>query len=282
MQSQQWIRLPNSKAKVFYSENQTDSTKIPVILTHGLFSNHRVCFRLAEYLSGHGYACYIVEWPHRQTSLKKSLVTYTFDSLAVELVPEAINHIMTIHSVAPFWIGHSGGGILPSISLARGIIDDSSLSGIVMLATQTAYAITSPYKRPLFYALEQLINLGLFSGPFLKLGPVNENSSIMRQWVRWNRSGKFVGSDGFDYETPLWKCQVPVLCLAGAGDKFIAPPEACKRFVSLFGGPDNTFQRLGVDAGFAEDYSHAGIIRSEAAKSEVWPMILDWLEQRGN
>ncbi len=72
---------------------------------------------------------------------------------------------------------------------------------------------------------------------------------------------------------------LPVLAMAGTGDRFIAPPEACRKLHELLPGTANVWQECGVDQGFAEDFTHSRLISSRAAARQIWPRIADWLAQ---
>src|SRR5688572_3601759 len=39
-----------------------DRGAVPVVLTHGTFSNYRSCMGLAEYLAKAGFACWVFDW----------------------------------------------------------------------------------------------------------------------------------------------------------------------------------------------------------------------------
>ena len=122
--------------------------------------------------------------------------------------------------------------------------------------------------------------LGYTPGRALRLGPENEPKGILRQWMRWNRSGRWTGTDGFEYLDALKAIDVPTLCFAGAGDRYIAPVRGCRRLYEALSGQDKTWILCARSAGFSEDFDHTRIVASRAAQREVWPRINEWLVKR--
>ena len=112
------------------------------------------------------------------------------------------------------------------------------------------------------------------------VGPENEPKGILSQWYRWNRTRRWTGRDGFDYLAALRDLTVPTLCLAGAGDRWIAPAPGCRRLFDALGSRDKEWILCAKSEGFTEDFGHARLIASRAAQREVWPRIRDWLVAR--
>src|SRR6218665_4165967 len=96
--------------------------------------------------------------------------------------------------------------------------------------------------------------VGRASGEALRLGPDDETRPLMNQWFRWNMSGRWRGKDGFDYLEALREVRVPTLCMAGAGDDFIAPMAGCRRPFDSLGGGGNTFLHLSQTQTFHLNY----------------------------
>lgn len=271
--------LPNSGANIMHISNiGQGKNKPPIIITHGTFSNYRVCLGLAQKLAKDGFPCYVMEWPERSGRGCMSSSKITFDSIAAEVVPETIEYVRNRHKSSVFWIGHSGGGLVASIYLARNPSATKKFLGLVLLASQASEAALSIKKKYKFVGLYLLVSLlGFAPGKMLKLGPENEGASIMRQWLRWNIKRRFKGLDGKNYAKSLKNINLPLLAVAGAGDSFIAPEASCSNFVKLFGSCDRTVHICGKNNNFSEDFSHSRIMMSSTASKEIWPLIADWL-----
>jgi oxygen-independent coproporphyrinogen-3 oxidase len=274
--------LPDSGAKIMHiAAIGQHQNKPPIIITHGTFSSYRVCLGLAQQLAKQGFPCYIMEWPERSSDKGTSRSNITFDSVAAVAVPETIDYVKTQHNAPIFWIGHSGGGLVLSIYLARNPSAVKDLLGLVLVASQASEAALSRSKKYLLRGLYFLVTLLRFTpGKTLNLGPENEGASIMQQWFRWNIKRCFVGMDGKDYVKSLKNIVLPLLAVVGTGDSFIAPEAACIKFANLFGSNDCTVHVCGKKNNFSEDFSHSRIMLSSAARREVWPLITEWLHLR--
>ena len=253
----------------------------PVLLTHGTFSNAKVCERFASFLADHGFDCWILELRGHGQSQRGERKP-DFECLANFDVPAAMEAVRRWTGKShTFLVGHSGGGLVFLMHLARHPEAGKQVKGVVTLASQATEAgttLSSRIKIAGFAAINNL--LGFLPGPALGLGPEDEFRGVMNQWFRWNWSRRWCGRDGFDYADALGHVDVPTLVLAGAGDRFIAPVRGCQRLYDLLGSHDKQLAICGKSAGFAEDYGHTRIIASRAARREIWPTILTWMRDR--
>ena len=253
----------------------------PVLLTHGTFSNAQVCGKLASFLASHGFDCWVVELRgHGQSQRGEG--NPDFQHLADFDVPAALEAVRrrTGKSQA-FLLGHSGGGLVFLMHLARNPRSREHVKGIVTLASQATEAGATAISRLKIVGLATINNvLGYLPGPALGLGPENELRGVMNQWFRWNWSRRWLGRDGFDYAEALAHVDVPALLLAGAGDRFIAPVRGCQSLYGFLGSRDKRLVVCGRSTGFAEDYGHTRLIASKAARQEIWAMILSWMRDR--
>ncbi|NIQ59135.1 MAG: esterase, partial [Gammaproteobacteria bacterium] len=76
----------------------------------------------------------------------------------------------------------------------------------------------------------------------LGLGPEDELGGVMAQWMEWNLDGHWRAADGTDYAGRLAEIRVPVMGLAGAGDRIESPPDASRALIQLMGSSDRTFE----------------------------------------
>lgn len=256
----------------------------PVILTHGAFSNHRSCLALAEYLADRGFSCWIFDWRGHGGSAKASS-RYTLDTIAredVEAVIAAVRECSVGQRIQ--WIGHSGGGLIAAMWMARNPLRARrEFGGLVLLASQATNAASGWRNRIAVQTMSSWIACtGKLPSWLRRVGPESEEPHLMLQWSRWNLARKFSGRDGFDYMQALGAVDVPVLALSGSGDTMIAPASGCERLVDAFGGTDRTYQLCGREQGFYEDYTHERLILSRNASDEIWPLIERWLIERNS
>ena len=100
----------------------------------------------------------------------------------------------------------------------------------------------------------------------------------MVQWLQWSITGQWTGKDGLDYLKQLPSIRVPMLTIAAAGDRWIAPESGCAKLHGAVGSSMKQFVVAGRKNGFSEDFSHARVISSRAASTQIWPVVLDWLD----
>src|SRR5262249_56557767 len=91
--------------------------QIPVVLTHGTFSNGAICSRLGAYLAGHGFDAWVLELRGRGQS-QRVIPEPTFEAFGLLDVPAALATVRA-HSGQQglFMVGHSGGGLAFRMSL---------------------------------------------------------------------------------------------------------------------------------------------------------------------
>jgi oxygen-independent coproporphyrinogen-3 oxidase len=254
---------------------------VPVVLTHGTFSNGATCARFAGYLAEHGFDCWVLELRGRGKS-QRHLPNLTFEAFGLLDVPAAVEAVRA-HTGRQrlFLVGHSGGGLAFLMHLARVSAARAGTVGLVTLASQATEAARTVRGRLMVgfgRVAESLLDYS--PGRAFGVGPEDEPKGVLAQWFRWNRTRRWMGSDGFDYMAALGDLAVPTLCLAGAGDRWIAPARGCRRLFDALGTRDKEWVLCARSEGFSEDFGHARIIVSRAAQQEVWPRIRDWLVAR--
>ncbi|MCP8465366.1 alpha/beta hydrolase [Pseudomonas sp. ZM23] len=251
----------------------------PVILTHGTFSNHRSCLGLANYLGAQGFACWLFDWRGHGDSERNDFL-HSFDDVAEYDVPAILDAVrQRSGQAAPAWIGHSGGGLIASMWAARNPrLAERRLRAMVLLGSQATAAGTSLRHRLSIQAFDWVLRWQRIAPSRPKnVGPEAESARLMRQWCQWNLRRRFDSLDGFDYLAGLAGIAIPVLGLAGSGDRFIAPQAGCRALVEAFATPQAQWLLCGQANGFREDYSHNRLLLSRNASLEIWPRIAQWL-----
>lgn len=255
----------------------------PVVLVPGTFSNSTFWLGtrgtgFARALAGAGYRAHALDPRGHGASQRPGPGDHwTFDDWARRDVPAAIRAVARPERPA-FVIGHSGGGAATLIALAADPELRQRVRGVVVLATPLPWL--QPLRRPLAHLVRAVSRLlGRFPARWLGMGPEDELSGVMVQWMTWNLDGAWRGADGTDYVERLGAVDVPLLALAGAGDRLQSPPAASRALAELVGSADRTIEVCGRHTGYAEDFDHAGIVVSRAARDGVWPRVLAWLDE---
>jgi predicted alpha/beta hydrolase len=257
----------------------------PVLLVPGTFSNHSFWLGtrgtgFARHLGAAGYHAFALDpRGHGDSQRPRPGDHWTFDDWARRDLPAAIRRVGRRGPL--FLVGHSAGGAVVLVALAARPELQAYVRGVVILATPL------PWLQPLRRVFAHAIRLfsfaaGRFPARMLGFGPEDELAPVMAQWMTWNLRGVWRGDDGTDYGARLHDVRVPVLAMAGAGDRLWAPPRAVRGLIDLLASPDRTFEVCGRDDGFSEDYDHNGLVISRSARAEVWPRIVDWLDARAD
>ncbi len=250
----------------------------PVILTHGTFSNALICRNLAAFLNEAGFDCWIYEWTGHGLGEYGQLYLDA-EGFALHDVPRVIHTVLTkTNSRTCSWVAHSGGGFLPLIYLARNPLFQEKIQAIVGMGSQTTGAGRTIIGK-LITRMVPMVNtlLGKVPGPLSGLGPEDEVSGFLTQWSQWNRTGRWMGTDGFDYDRAMGKILIPALFIAGAKDP-IAPHSGCRALVNSLGSLTKNLVLCSKENGYQENYTHPRLIASQNAKKEIWPMILEFIK----
>lgn len=252
----------------------------PVILTHGTFSNALICAKMAEFLNDNGFECWIYEWTGHGLSKYGSLYPDAED-FALNDVPAVLHAILSqTNKPSCIWVAHSGGGFLPFIYMARNVQQQHRIETIVGLGSQTSGAGKTWVGKLTTRIVPMIIRmLGRVPGPLFGLGPEDEISGFLSQWCQWNRSGRWIGKDGFNYYSAMKQIQIPTLLIAGYKD-VIAPPKGCQQLFDSLGSTRKKFILCAKDRGFMEDYSHPRLIASKNSKTEIWPVVLEFIRSQ--
>jgi predicted alpha/beta hydrolase len=260
-----------------------DPAGIPVVLVPGTFSNHTFWLGtrgtgFAGALAAAGYHPWVLDPRGHGLSQKPARgERWDFDDWARRDVPAAV-HAAARLGRGVILIGHSAGGATALIACAADAAVRDHVRGVVVVATPV------PWLQAIRRALTRLVLLGStlldrFPARLVGLGPEDELGGVMAQWMTWNLRGRWTGDDGTDYEERLRALALPALFIAGGGDRVEAPPAAVHALFKLVGSRDKTFLLCGRDGGFSQDFDHVGVLVSRAARAEVWPKIIEWLDR---
>jgi len=250
-----------------------------VFLTHGTFSNKKICLGITEYLLSHGYTCWVLEWRcHGESAKMKD--PGNFEKLGKEDLELGLRYLFDVVKIKKLdCVTHSGGGISLVINLITYPRNREKINSIVFFGCQS---FAAGYKRRNYWNIYIAKYISQILGyiPAKMLGlPHNESYQFMKQWFDWNLSKSFIGEDERDFAKEMPVITIPVLSVCGYGDNFIAPVSACQMFLSKFKNDLNQLLPCGKLTGYSEDYNHSRLIYSRPAKKEIYPKVLEWLKE---
>lgn len=229
---------------------------------------------LAAHLAERGLECWLFERRGMGLAPRAATRSGLEETLRLDL-PAVQQHLAALPEPLPlFVIGHSFGGVLAARALAESL-DADGIAGLVTLAAQCEVG-KRPLRAPLGWGTMLVSRLlGRLPARLAGLGPEDEPADAMVDAVRWTSAAH----GGGGWLPVLQRVQVPVLAIASAGDS-VDPAEGCERFYRRYASSDRQWLLLSQQGGWAEDYSHAGMVISRHARQEVWPRIGEWIEAR--
>lgn len=225
--------------------------------------------------------------------------TFDFDDIATLDLPAALALVREI-SGAPraHWVGHSMGALLAYAHAGRG--GSADLGALVSLCAPVRFVVPRSQARAAGL-IARLLPPGWsvpmralhhaaapFGGPVLwgrLAGEVDGalqrglqlhatedlQAGLVRQVARWVSSGAFCDRhDQIDYTAALRGVRTPALIVAAAGDP-LCPPDAAEPAAAALS--EARFVIL------PEPYGHLDVLVGRSARDEVFPQILDFLEE---
>jgi lysosomal acid lipase/cholesteryl ester hydrolase len=102
----------------------------------------------------------------------------------------------------------------------------------------------------------------------------------LRQLAPYLSTGHMLSADRtVDYSAMLASINTPTLLVAGDGDIMSDVPSTELTFAGL-GSQDKLMMRFGKASGHVDDYGHCDLVWSRHAPREIFPSLIDWLDQR--
>ncbi len=274
---------------------------------------------LADFLRRRGRDVWVAELRGSgmsdQPGLKHSDVPYSwgFEDHLQHDVPAIIDLVLArTHSSRVHWVGHSMGGLLILAHLAS--CPDTALASATTVGSAPDFSkIDIEMFRPLL-RLEPLLELLPISPlPFLGrlIAPLapwipetvwglfhlrNIEPLVLRKvvalgaraisprnlWLdfgRFVRTGVFGPGDGTSYLEGLHECDVPILLIGGSKDAMSPPASVLGACQKLNETTKTDCLIMGKESGCLEDYGHVDLLAGTHATEEVFPKILERLEQ---
>ena len=287
----------------------------PVLLIHGICSNHRNFTEpegasLIDELVDRGYDCWAMDARLCHTSkpaFERSRETATLDDILLFDIPAAIRHIRKTTSYGRVhWVGHSMGGMMlyayaqhfGGAHIASGTtlgapigFDDMKerippMMGVVKKHPQEAVNVFRALL-PILYYLR--IRLPIFPTNMRNIHPKMRPGALfhaveapmpaaMEQFHGWVRSRTWKMLNGqLDVKAGLNTIDVPLFAIFGPRDPFI-PLARAKAFFDALPNADKKVVVLSTAAGCQHDYDHCDLTFGVDAPRMVFAPIAKWLE----
>ncbi|NPC87063.1 alpha/beta hydrolase, partial [Pyxidicoccus fallax] len=102
---------------------------------------------------------------------------------------------------------------------------------------------------------------------------------VLLQFQDWIEHDAFRSFDrATDWRAGISRLQLPLLVMGGSSDR-LATAENVEAQFALTTAPDRTLHIFGRDRGDKMDYGHGDLVFGTGAPTEVYPVILEWLER---
>lgn len=115
---------------------------------------------------------------------------------------------------------------------------------------------------------------GRFPARQAHLGPVDEASDYVRDLARFWDEDRWRARDGVDWGERMRALNVPLLSIAGSGDRLLAHPVMTEAFARRV--PDAQFRVEGPETGLSFDPGHMELL-TDARARPIWRTVAAWL-----
>lgn len=246
----------------------------------------------------------LLEWGERRWNVDEMS---TYDVPAVlDYVKQATGHDRVN------WVGHSLGGMLlfPFLEMSPDswrIANFVGMGSTIILAEHpqrdmlqanrslrvlTSFISTGRIGRPLMYV--RFPGLSAIDSFYYTAANVDRRTikrfygytledtgrAALKQLDPYLQYGHFVSADQrIDYAAKLGDVSTPVLMVAGDGDRMSDVPSTELTLAAL-ASRDKTLMCFGKKNGHVADYGHCDLVWSRYAPKEVFPPMIDWLDER--
>jgi pimeloyl-ACP methyl ester carboxylesterase len=269
---------------------------------------------LAVALNEAGYDAWLLDLRGRggskeDSSGRRLRPGWTVDDYGRHDVAAAIDHVRTATGYDQVaYVGHSMGGMVAAVytawhgddKLAALAVLGSPLSftdpdpvlafgrramvaGSVMgrVPVPAASRATAPLRELPFHGDDMLFNDNNVDEEtrqaLFRRGTAPMSRGELRQFAGTLAAGTFQSADGSrDYATSLSSLQVPLLVIAGRGDR-IAPVDRVWPWMEHAGSASKQWEVLGRANGYRHDYGHVDMTMGIDAPTEVFPLVMEFL-----
>ena len=308
--------LLETEDSAFVCLHREESDGHPVLLLHGISSNHRFwdlneANSLSLHLQAAGFDVWNLDFRGHGAALfkdngRRQTGGWHIDDYGEHDIKSAVDHIREQTQRAQVSVvAHSMGGMAMAIyfsaygdaSIRSLVIAGSPMSfehpDILMRLASSGRLSFFPVPTPLFGRVAARLPRSPLEVDDLMWNPENVAQDTRKELLREIVSPmtakelqqladiligrRFVSADEtVDYEAALKDVSVPSLVIAGRADQ-IAPADRVYAYYDLLGGEANAFVLAGRSQGFATDYGHLDLSLARNAPTELYPIIEDWL-----
>jgi pimeloyl-ACP methyl ester carboxylesterase len=231
---------------------------------------------------------------------------WTFDDHATRDVPAVLDGVLAATARETVgWVGHSMGGMLLYTTLT--LRPEAIAAGVAVCSPATLTEL-SPLERvgakvarpfvagpgrlpvramgrlslalgvrrnPLVRQLAEVddVDPGLVSG-LARLALADIPRPMARQVLAWARTGTITDAGGAPWVRPS---AVPLLVMGASRDQVVPEPDAA---AACAVHTDCTYRRLGTSDGFSTEFGHIDPVLGRRSRSEVYPVIAAFLDER--
>lgn len=115
---------------------------------------------------------------------------------------------------------------------------------------------------------------------FFRVAIDDTSPGIMAQFANSLKAGKMISSDGkINYTDSMNLVKVPILIAGGSRDDFVAE-EGMRGTYDAISSGDKSIVVFSKSNGYSADYGHCDLILGRNSEKEVYPVILNWLNER--
>jgi len=270
---------------------------------------------LAKYLSHKGFDTWIVDLRGSGLSKKSAFKAYKwyFDDFVFHDLPSAVDTMLVLTGAKKFhWVGHSLGGLLAfpfshyyhrknvfqSLTTIASPMTTTSRPGyfkmthrfdrIIKLFPRLPYKTISKIATRFVDLLLGLEDNALFSRDnmtreilvaIMQHAVESVPTSLILQIHDWLNHNYFASKDKkIDFMHSLEALTMPILMIAGSVDSFTPLADIRLAFRRL-PSTKKTLMVFGKSRGHEHDYGHIDLLLGKNAPKEVYPHILNWLEE---
>ncbi len=241
-------------------------------------------------------------------------LNWTIDDHIYKDAPAIINYVKKKTGFDKvYWIGHSMGGIIMFGYLETHGQDDIAgfipigsmmiipkpltphlkriaeqeplLKASLIINTRTAAQLRSYTLGAVKYPIEELLlkRENMDEGIIYRLfrDCISDTSAgVVSQFADSIREGNILSADKkYNYTARMDEIHVPVLILGGGDDAFVSREGLLECYEAL-SSRDKSIVICSKDTGYSADYGHCDLLLGKKSAEEVYPAILDWLDER--
>lgn len=273
---------------------------------------------LAYFLKQNGYAVFVLSLRGVGKSYHSSKFRYSdfnFDDLVEYDVPAVIERACELTGSPKInWVGHSMGAMIAMGFMGKQLPGSEKIASFVNIggpgkldhAKQSLWGkfskhpwmnelvdfrfgaqvispisgrITTPFEEMVFN--RENVNANTIR-KIMKNGIENISQGLASQFMGWIQDGDETSRDGkYKYRSGFSRIEVPSLFISGSRDH-IAIPESVHYAYEKTGSKIKQYINLGVDSAAQVDYCHTGLVLGDYAIEDVYPLVLDWLDEYGH